>query len=79
MSEWERVSVDWVVPAGQLVGAYAMCPGGKRPLGGGWYGSGDQFIVNRMEPDDMAYNVIVRSVVNYDSLIRVTAICAIAN
>jgi len=81
VSGWERVSVDWQMPAvGQTIGAYAICPAGKRPLGGGWFGpQSDQVVFVRMEPDNLAYNVIVKNVSTpLPSYIRVTAICASA-
>jgi|SRR5688572_3808890 len=80
VSGWQRVSVNWNLPAGQVVGMYAECPAGKRPLGGGWFGAGsDEVVIGRMEPDDIAYNVIARSLVSYAINIRVTVICATAN
>jgi len=81
VSGWVRVSQDWSLPtAGQTIGAYVECPNGKRPLGGGWFGpSTDQVVISRMEPDDIAYNVIVKNVSSpLPNYIRVTAICASA-
>lgn len=77
------VAANFPLRAGDVVAAYAMCPAGKKPVGGGWFGPAtnedNEVVISRMEPDNAAYNVIVRSVVNYDSSIRVTAICAAAN
>lgn len=79
VSGWERVSVDWPMPAvGASIGAFAQCPAGKKALGGGWFGpSSDQVTFARDEPSDTAYNVIVRNVSSpLPNLIRVTVICA---
>ena len=39
VSGWQRVSVDWPMPAvGATIGAFAQCPAGKKALGGGWFG-----------------------------------------
>lgn len=79
VSGWQRVSVDWQLPPNQPVGAYAECPSGKKPLGGGWFGpQTNTVVIGRMEPDDLAYNVIVTNVASYQQAIRVTAICAAA-
>ena len=72
--------MNWLLPAGQSRAFYAECPAGKKPLGGGWFGPGtNEVIISRMEPDDLAYNVIARSIVAYDIPVRVTVICALAN
>jgi hypothetical protein len=65
---------------GAKIGAYAECPGGKRALGGGWFGPrSDQVIFERDEPSDTAYNVIVTNVSTpLPNYIRVTVICATA-
>lgn len=63
---------------GAKIGAYAICPTGKKALGGGWFGPrSDQVILERDEPDDIAYNVIVTNVSTpLPNYIRVTVICA---
>jgi len=79
VSGWQRVSVDWPMPAiGSTVGAFAECPAGKKALGGGWFGpSSDQVSFARQEPADNAYTVIVRNVSTpLPNYIRVTVICA---
>jgi hypothetical protein len=78
VSGWVRVSTDTPLPHGATVAAYAECPTGTKPLGGGWFGPqlGTEVRISRMEPDDAAYNVIAESIVSYDSSIRVTVICA---
>jgi hypothetical protein len=80
VSGWQRVSVDVPLPAGQIIAAFAECPAGKRPLGGGWFGPGtNEMIMSRAEPNDVGYSVTVTSTVTYNSYIRVTVICATAN
>ena len=72
--------MNWPLPAGQTLGLYAECPAGKKPLGGGWFGPGtDEVVISRMEPDNAAYNVIAKSIVAYNTLVRLTVICATAN
>lgn len=81
VSGWERISVEWPMPAvGSSIGAYALCPAGKKPLGGGWFGpTTEQVSIARMEPDNIGYNVILRNVSSpLPSYIRVTVICAAA-
>ena len=81
VSGWQRVSVDTPMPAvGVKIGAFAACPTGKKALGGGWFGPrSDQVILERDEPSDTAYNVIVTNVSTpLPNFIRVTVICAIA-
>jgi hypothetical protein len=70
------------LPAGALLAPYAQCPVGKKATGGGWFGPGtDEVIIKQMEPwaNGGGFSVIVQSVVNYESYIRVTVTCAIAN
>lgn len=79
VSGWQRVSVDWPMPAvGASIGAYAQCPTGKKALGGGWFGpSTDQVTLSRDDPADTTYNVIVRNVSTpLPNYIRITVICA---
>jgi hypothetical protein len=81
VSGWERISVDWQLPAvGQTIGAYAQCPAGKRPTGGGWFGPrSDQVGISRAEPDNGAYNVILTNLSSpLPNYIRVTVICVTA-
>lgn len=81
VSGWQRVSVDWAMPAvGTKIGAFAECPAGKKALGGGWFGPrSDQVIFERDEPSDTAYSVIVTNVSTpLPNYIRVTVICATA-
>lgn len=80
VSGWERVSVDWEMPAvGDKIGAFAACPAGKKALGGGWFGPrSDQVVLERDEPSDTAYSVIITNVSTpLPNYIRVTVICAI--
>ena len=79
VSGWQRVSVDWSMPAvGASIGAFAQCPAGKKALGGGWFGpSSHEVTFARDEPSDTAYNVIVRNVSSpLPNYIRITVICA---
>jgi hypothetical protein len=79
VSGWQRVSVEWAMPAvGASIGAYAECPAGKKALGGGWFGpSSNEVTFARDEPSDTAYNVILRNVSSpLPNYIRVTVICA---
>ena len=80
VSGWQRVSVDWALPAvGQTIGAYAECPIGKKPTGGGWFGPrSDQVAISRDEPDNAAYNVILTNLSSPAGSIRVTVICVTA-
>lgn len=80
VSGWQRVSVDWQMPAiGQTIGAYAECPTGKKPTGGGWFGPrSDQVGIARAEPDNLAYNVILTNLSSPPGALRVTVICVIA-
>ena len=81
VSGWQRISVDWQLPAiGQTIGAYAECPVGKKPTGGGWFGpSSDQVAISRAEPDNGAYNVILTNLsAPLPNYIRVTVICVTA-
>jgi hypothetical protein len=78
---WQRVERHWDMPAvGAKIGAYAECPGGKKALGGGWFGPrSDQVIFEQNEPVDTAYSVIVTNVSTpLPNYIRVTVICASA-
>src|SRR5438270_6560757 len=78
VSGWVRVTTDTTITVGQTVGAYAQCPAGTKPLGGGWFGPelGTDIKISRAEPDDAAYNVIARNISTNDVSLRVTVICA---
>ena len=81
VSGWQRISVDWPLPAiGDTIGAYAECPVGKKPTGGGWFGpSSDQVAISRAEPDNGAYNVILKNLSSpLPNYIRITVICVTA-
>lgn len=80
VSGWERVSVDWTLPAiGSTIGAYAVCPSGKKPTGGGWFGPrSDQVAISRAEPDNAAYNVILTNLSSSAGYVRVTVLCVTA-
>lgn len=81
VSGWERVSIDWPMPnPGQTVGAYAGCPAGKKPTGGGWFGPrSDQVAISRQEPDNVGYAVILTNLSTpLPNYFRVTVICVTA-
>jgi hypothetical protein len=81
VSGWERVSVDFAMPPiGSTIAPFAICPSGKKPVGGGWFGPrSDQVAISRMEPDNAAYNVILTNLSTpLPNTIRVTAICVTA-
>lgn len=77
VSGWERVSVDHTIPPLSTIAAPAICPTGKRPLGGGWFGpSTDDVAFSRAEPDNIAFAVIVTNKTDHEQPIRTTVICA---
>lgn len=80
VSGWVRVDRTWSIAPGQTVGAYAECPAGKRPLGGGWFGPKvpTEIRIARDEPDNLAYNVIAENVSASTTSLRVTVVCATA-
>lgn len=80
VSGWEMVNVTWNLPAiGSTIGAYAACPAGKKPTGGGWFGPrSDQVAIARDEPDNNAYNVILTNVSSPPGYVRVTVLCVTA-
>lgn len=74
---WERIDNTFEIAVGDTVGAFAICPAGKKPLGGGWFGPSTADVnLKRSEPDNLAYNVIVENISNVTQRIRVTVICA---
>jgi len=81
ISGFEVASANTPLPGRQRVGAFIECPAGKKALGGGWFGPmvPDEASIVRAEPSETGYSVIVQSVVNYDSYIRLTVTCAFVN
>ena len=76
----ELVAANWPLAPGQSLGMYAQCPGGKRAIGGGWFGPGtNEVIISRMEPSNTVYNVIAKNIVGYETIVRVTVVCAAVN